>query len=93
MAGGVPFAERDGAVPALIDGLFKGLESFGGVLGLVAFKSALVILEILWSVGDGDVEIGRVGGMERKGGRPDGVERLGLLGSEAGIVELDFGFV
>jgi hypothetical protein len=58
-------------------------------LGFVAFKGALEVLEILGSVGNGVSQIGGFGGVERERGRPDGVERLGLRGSEAGVIKPD----
>jgi hypothetical protein len=88
-AGGVPFAERDGAVPSLVHSFFQSLEGSGGVLGFMAFKGTLEVLEILGSVGNGDGQIGGFGGVERERGRPDDVERLGLRGSEAGVIKPD----
>ena len=58
-------------------------------MGFVAFKGALEVLEIPGSVGNGDSQIGGFGGVEREGGGPDGVERLGLRGSEAGVIKPD----
>lgn len=55
----------------------------------MAFKGALEVLEILGSVGNGDSQIGGFGGVERERGGPDGVERLGLRGSEAGVIKPD----
>ena len=55
----------------------------------MAFKGALEVLEILGSVGNGDSQIGGFGGVERERGEPDGVERLGLRGSEARVVKPD----
>ena len=47
-----------------------------------AFES----FKILRSVGDGNGEVGGIGGVERERSGPDGVERLGLGGGEARIV-------
>lgn len=58
-------------------------------MGFVAFKGALEVLEIPGSVGNGDSQIGGFGGVEREGGGPDGVERLGLRGSETGVIKPD----
>jgi hypothetical protein len=76
-------------VEALVHGFFERLKHLGSVLGFVAFEGALIFLIILPGVGDVDGEVGRVGGVERKKGRPDGVEGPGLIGSETGVVELN----
>ena len=90
-AGGIPFAERDCAVPAFVHGLLKRLEGLGGVLGFVALEGTLELLFILLGIGDVDGEVGRIEGVKLQGGGPDGVESLSLGGREAGIVELDVG--
>jgi len=76
-------------VEALVHGFFERLEHLGSVLGFVTFEGALVFFFILVGVGDVDGEVGRVGSVEWKERRPDGVEGLRLIGREAGIVELD----
>ncbi len=78
-------------MPAFVHALLKSLEVFGSVLGLVAFKGAFEVLEILRRVGNGHGQIRGIDGVEREGGRPDGIERLGLRRSQAGIVEFDAG--
>jgi len=50
----VPFAERDGAVPAFIHGLFEMLEHFGSVLRFVALERTLKSFFILLGVRDVD---------------------------------------
>lgn len=90
-AGGVPFAEGDGAVPAFVYRFFEGLEHRRSVLGFVAFEGALVFLFILFGVGHVNGEVGRITGVERKFGRPDRVEGLGLGRSEARVVKSDSG--
>jgi len=61
---GVPFAEGDRAIPARVHGFFEGLKGLGSVLGFVAFKRALELLEILRHVGNGDGQIGGIRGVE-----------------------------
>ena len=78
-------------MPAFVHALLKSLEVFGSVLGFVAFKGAFEVLEILRRVGNGHGQIPRIDGVEREGGRPDGIERLGLRRSQAGIIEFDAG--
>jgi hypothetical protein len=64
---GVPFTEGDEAVPALIHGFFEGLKSFRSVLGLVALKRVFEVLKILRRVGNGNVQIGGIGGVKTEG--------------------------
>jgi len=59
----------------------------------VTFESAVEFVEIGRRVGDGDGEIGGVGGVERQEVWPDLVKRQRLGGGHAGVVELDGRFV
>ena len=78
-------------MPALVHGFLERLKGFGSVLGFVALEGAFESFKIFRSVGDGNGEVGGIGGVEWEQSGPDGVERLGLSGGEAGIVELDAG--
>ena len=80
-------------MPAFIHSFFEGLERFTSVLGFVALKRAFEILEILGRVGNGNGQIGGIGGVERKGCGPNRVEGLGLRRSEAGVIQLDAEFL
>jgi len=81
-AGGAPFTEGNGAVPALVHGFLERLKRFGSVLGFVALEGAFESLKVFRRVGDGNGEVGGIGGVKRERRGPDGVERLGLGGGE-----------
>src|SRR5215469_9294665 len=53
-AGGVPFTEGNGAVPALVHGFLERFKRFGSVLGFVALEGAFESLKIFRRVGDGN---------------------------------------
>ena len=78
-------------MPALVHGFLERPKGFGSVLGFVALEGAFESLKIFRRIGDGNGEVGGIGGVEWEQRGPNGVERLDLRGGEAGIVELDAG--
>jgi len=91
-ASGVPFPERNGALPAFVHGLLERLKHFGSVLRFVAFEGTFEIFKISGSVGNINGEVGGIGAVKWYRSEPDGpggVESLGLGWGEASIVKLD----